>query len=44
MSVDGSKEEQYSLEHLNMVATHFIICATAAGGYPLMRKILHSVD
>lgn len=27
-----------------MVTTHFIICATAAGGYQLMLKILHSVD
>lgn len=44
MSVDGSREEQYLLEHLNMMTTHFIICAPAAGGYPLMLKILHSVD
>jgi len=27
-----------------MVTAHFIICATAASGCPLMLKILHSVD
>lgn len=27
-----------------MVTTHFIICATAAGAYSLMLKILHFVD
>lgn len=43
-SVDGSREEWYLLGPLNMVTVHFIICATAAGGSPLMLKFLHFTD